>query len=287
MWLIRKLTVPLLGLFLIVRAAFAVEFPQPQGHVNDFAEVLSVDFVQELEADLRDFEQETTVEAAVVTIKSLEDGSIEETAVRLFEQWEIGKEGKDNGLLLLIAMDDRKMRIEVGYGLEPIITDGRAGQIIREQMQPAFRQEDYDGGVRAAVEKIKGYIVSGEPPAEKEIASSVGRSNLFLFMMGAIILAYLASFWGRSKRIWPGGVVGAILGFLIASLVGGLLLGFWGLFLDWLLSRNYKQLKRRKRPTSFFRSWGGFSSGGGRSSGGSFGGFGGGSSGGGGASGGW
>lgn len=140
----RFLIVFLLGFFLVSLPIWAQDFPEPTGHVNDFAQLLSSDYRQSLEQELVDFEEETTAEIAVVTIESLEGDSIEEYAVRLFEQWGIGKKEKDNGLLILIAKEDREMRIEVGYGLEPVITDGRAGRIIREKMRPAFREENYD-----------------------------------------------------------------------------------------------------------------------------------------------
>jgi len=281
---LKRLAFVLPVFFLVCFSVLAADFPKPVGYVNDFGSLFSSGFRQTLEQDLENFEKETAVEIAVVTINSLEGNAIEDYAVRLFEQWKIGKKGKDNGLLILIAKEDRKIKIEVGYGLEPIITDGRAGRIIREQMSPAFKEEDYEGGVKAAVEKIKNYISSGEPPSEEETVQA--KSGAFIFLIiAAFFLIYFSSFWGRSKRIWPGGVIGIILGLIIYPLIGALLLGIWGLFLDWLLSRNYKRLKKLGKSTGLWSSRGGFSSGG-RSSGG-FGGFGGGSSGGGGASGGW
>lgn len=270
----------------------AIDFPEPMGYVNDFAGMLSSSFRERLEIDLQNFEKETTAEIAVVTIDSLEGGSIDEYAVRLFEQWGIGKKEKDNGLLILIAKEDRQMRIEVGYGLEPIITDGRAGKIIREEMRPAFREENYDQGVKLAVDQIKGYILSGEPPTETEVVQSKALGFLPWIVFGVILLIYFSSFLARSKRFWPGGIVGGVLGSILGLIIGTFLaflllalgLGLLGLLLDFILSRNYKKLKKAKKPTGFWRSLGGFSSGGG---GGGFGGFGGGSSGGGGAKGGW
>lgn len=272
-------------------ALFASEFPQPTGFVNDFAAMLSSSFRQSLEQDLVNFEKETTTEIVVVTINSLEGGSIEDYAVRLFEDWKIGKKEKDNGILILIAKEEREIRIEVGYGLEPIITDGRAGRIIREQMRPAFRKGDYNGGVKAAVEQIKKYIRSGQPPSGIEKAQEEARNILPLLIFAFFIFIYLASFLGRTKEIWPGGVIGGIFGAVLGIIAGTILafitltifIALFGLLLDWILSKNYQKLKKTGRPTGFLGSWGGFSSGGSRG----FGGFGGGSSGGGGASGGW
>ncbi|MBU3957373.1 YgcG family protein [Patescibacteria group bacterium] len=291
MRIFKALLFLLLGIFLVTLPAWAQDFPKPAGHVNDFAEILSSSYRQSLEQELNDFENETTAEIAVVTINSLEGNSIEDYAVRLFEDWKIGKKEKDNGLLVLIAKEDREIRIEVGYGLEPVITDGRAGRVIREQMRPAFREENYDQGVELAVKQIEEYIHSGEPPAGAEAAQEKAALALPLIIFSGIILIYISSFLARSKRFWPGGVIGGVMGGILGLIIGTIIslvllavgLGLFGLLLDYILSKNYKKLKKAKKPTSFWGSWGGFSGGGG----GGFGGFGGGSSGGGGASGGW
>ncbi len=285
----------LLGFFLVTLPVLAQDFPEATGYVNDFAQLLSSDYRQSLEQNLIDFEEKTTAEIAVVTINSLEGNSVEDYAVRLFEQWKIGKKEKDNGLLILVAKEERQIRIEVGYGLESVITDGRAGKIIREEMRPAFREDNYDQGIKLAVEKIQGYITSGEPPSSQEEIQVKALAILPLIIISFIILIYVSSFLGRSKRFWPGGVIGGITGGVLGLIIGTILaftlltfsLGIFGFLLDYLLSKNYKKLKNKKKPTSFTKSWGGFFSGGGGSSGGGFGGFSGGSSGGGGASGGW
>jgi len=292
---LKSLIISLLGFFLVILPVLAQDFPEPVGYVNDFAEMLSSDFRNSLEGDLTRFEEETSAEIAVVTVNSLEGTYVEDYAVRLFEQWGIGKKEEDNGLLLLIAKEDREFRIEVGYGLEPIITDGRAGKILREQMTPAFKEENYDQGVKLAVEKIQEYIRSGEsPPVETAGAlSEKAPPFIFFLIMTFIIFIYTSAFLARSKSYWAGGVIGGIFGTIFGIIAGGLIsvifsalgLGLIGLILDYILSKNYKTLKANKKKTSFFSSWGGFSSGGG--GGGGFGGFSGGSSGGGGASGGW
>ncbi len=293
---LKSLIISLLGFFLVVLPVLAQTFPEPVGYVNDFAEMLSADFRDSIEEDLSKFEEETKAEIAVVTVNSLEGTYIEDYAVRLFEQWGIGKKEADNGLLLLIAKEDREFRIEVGYGLEPIITDGRAGKILREQMTPAFKEDNYDQGVKLAVEKIEEYIRSGEPPLAEETSELSNKAPPFVFflIMTFVIFIYTSAFLARSKSFWAGGVIGGILGALLGAVIGGFLafafsalgLGLIGLILDYLLSKNYKTLKAKKKSTGFFSSWGGFSSGG-RSGGGGFGGFSGGSSGGAGASGGW
>src|SRR5690348_9508325 len=103
---------------------FASSHSKPQGYVSDFAHVLSSDTRQALEAKLSNFERATTNEIAVVTVPSLEGDTEEDYAVRLFKEWGIGKKGKDNGVLILIAPHERRARIEVGYGLEEVLPDG-------------------------------------------------------------------------------------------------------------------------------------------------------------------
>lgn len=284
----------LLGIFLVTSSVWAQDFPDPTGYVNDFGQILSSEYRQSLEKELTDFDEETTTEIAVVTIDSLEGNSIEDYAVRLFEQWQIGKKEKDNGLLILIAKEDRKMRIEVGYGLEPIITDGRAGRIIREKMAPSFRENDYDQGVKLAIAQLEAFIRSGEPaPEETEETADKASPFFVLLMIFFFLFIYLSSFLARSKSYWAGGVVGGVMGGVLGLVIGTIIaflllvisLGAFGLLLDFILSKNYKKLKKAKKPTNFWGSWGGFSGGGG--GGGGFGGFGGGGSGGGGATGGW
>lgn len=273
----------------------------PSGFVNDFAAMLSPSVRTGLEQELQDFEKATANEIAVVTVATLDGRPIEEYAVKLFEEWKIGKEDKDNGLLLLIAKDEREVRIEVGYGLEPYVTDGRAGSIIRQVITPAFQEGKYDEGITSALIELRKYIEAGEPaPPQEEVrhtlhewlpdflASDFGLFLLFLFAV------YLFDFMSRSKSFWLGGVfggvLGAFLGWLFISLLLGAILVFFlgglGLAIDYIISRNYQERKKKGLPVDFWSSRGGFW-GGGRSSGGGFGGFGGGMSGGGGASGRW
>src|SRR6476660_7607280 len=123
---------------MIAAAVVAAEaaFPKPHGYVNDFAGVIDAPTAAELERLIRETRAQTTAEMAVVTVKSLDGMSIEEYAVRLFAAWGIGKKEKDNGVLILVAPTERRIRIEVGYGLEEILPDARTGRIIREEILP-------------------------------------------------------------------------------------------------------------------------------------------------------
>ena len=271
-----------------IKPALARDFPQSIGHVNDLANIISPAVEAALEDELVAFEASSSHELVVVTLTSLEEDIIENVAVDLFEQWGIGKADQDNGVLLLIAVEDRKMKIEVGYGLEPVLTDSQSGYIIRTYIFPAFKQEDYDAGITAGVKAIK-QAITQDPAAfdsAKDLAINNDNGFNILIFAAVLILIYATSFLSRSKRFWPGGIIGAVIGFIFAGFIGVILLSLWGLFLDYILSKNYKIRKTRGLPTSWKSSRGGFWTGGSSSSGG-FGGFGGGSSGGGGASGSW
>lgn len=145
----------LLTLFLFLAPPiYANHTPAPNGYVNDFAGILTEQQESSLENTLKDFEQKTTNEIAIVIIKSLNGDSIENFAVKTFEEWRIGKKGKDNGTLFLAAIDDREMRIEVGYGLEPYLTDGEAGEIVRNRIAPEFQKGNYYQGIYLGMEKV-------------------------------------------------------------------------------------------------------------------------------------
>jgi len=277
----------------VIGLASSQTIPNPSGYVNDFADIYSSEFETKLENKLADFEKATESEFTVVTVESLEGEPVENYAVKLFEKWQIGKKKEDNGLLLLISEKDHEVRFEVGYGLEPYLTDGRAGEIIRKDIVPNFKEAKYEEGTEKAVDDSMKYISDKDIAPVQEPEKNDGGFPVIVLFLGLYFLGtYLASFLGRTKVIWPGGAIGGLLGViigliissLIAAVFFGLFAGLFGLFMDFILSRNYKIRKDKGLPTGFWPSGGGFRTGGGGSS---FGGFGGGSSGGGGASGRW
>ncbi|MDO8590220.1 MAG: TPM domain-containing protein [bacterium] len=253
---------------------------QPMGFVNDFAKVLKPETISSLNQRLTQFAEDTSNEITVVTIPKLEDETIETYAEKLFQEWKIGKEKEDNGLLLLVSLEDKEVRIEVGYGLESVVTDIDSGRIIREIIVPAFRAGNYDGGINDAINIIIGLIGGEELPSGVE-SGGENWSNFFPYAI--FILIYFASILGRSKSWWAGGIIGGVLGFIFLS--GVLFIGLSilvGLVFDFLVSRAYKNAVTRGGVPPW---WIGGGRGGGHSGG--FGGFGGGMSGGGGASGRW
>ena len=146
-------------------------FPRPSGHVNDFAQVLTADDRAYLENFLRTLERDTTAEVVVVTVTSLDGLTIEEYANRLFADWGIGTKTKDNGVLLLVAPAERKVRIEVGYGLEGSLPDGLAGEIIRTAIVPEFQQGNMRRGIGRGLDRIS-RVVRGDAAAVTAVTSA-------------------------------------------------------------------------------------------------------------------
>ena len=277
---------------LIIPLLVLAHGPQPVGSVNDFAGLLTPATVAALEGQLKNLEAQTGAEVAVAIIPSLPGETIEDYAVNLFEEWGLGKKKEENGVLLLISRDDRQARIEVGYGLEPIITDGQAGEIIRQTIVPNFQAQKYNEGVTAAVAALENLIRGS---ATEPAVTAAGKKTIRLLFgdllfIPLFLLTYISSFLARSKSFWLGGVLGATLGGGLSLLaVNGLTSLFFagaggvlGLLFDYVLSKNYQNNLARGRPTDFWHTYGGFGRGGG-----GFGGFGGGRSGGGGASSSW
>lgn len=262
------------------------------GFVNDYTGTLSSDQVSELNAKLTSFEQETGNEIAVAMIPSLDGDTIENFAVDLFSGWGIGKKGADNGVLILIAKEDRQMRIEVGYGLEGALTDAQSYWIINNTMKPAFQADDFYAGIDGAVDHIIAATEGEVLPSDTSPSSSKNWDAIFTF--GFFAFMWLAAILGRSKSWWLGGVLGGIVGVIIGIIKGFIVIGFisiavlipLGLLFDFVVSKQYTKGK----ATGHVPWWIGGGHGGGRGGfggGGSFGGFGGGMSGGGGSSGSW
>ena len=170
--------------------------------VHDEAGVLSPQAKARLESIIRMEEDSTTNQIAIFIIRSLEGGSLEEYSLRVAEAWKIGRKDRDNGVLLLISIDDRQLRIETGYGLEGALTDAMASRIIRNEIAPHFRQGDYDGGVEAGLQgiirAIKGEYVNDNPVSQKKNAKKFPLGTIILIIIILIIVS-------RSRRGGGGG----------------------------------------------------------------------------------
>lgn len=139
---------------LFISTIFALAAPSVKGRVNDYAGVLSADATSRIEQKLAALETSDSTQIVVLTVPTLDGDSIEDFSMRVVEQWKLGQKGLDNGALLIIAKDDRKLRIEVGYGLEGKLTDALSGRIIRQVIVPHFKQNDFEGGVEAGVDAM-------------------------------------------------------------------------------------------------------------------------------------
>lgn len=288
---------------------------EPTADVNDFAGILTREQRDALEQRCKELREKTGAQLAVVTLKSLEGGQIDDFAVKLFERWGIGQKDKKNGVLLLVAIQDRKARIEVGYGLEPILPDALAGRILNEQLFPAFKQQRYADGLTAAVNRIIEIVERNEPAPAEQLLPNI-EISLFKMVLSLTCLFVAVGCFLLGASLRSGGCqIPSLLFFIGFPFLIGLAVAFpWapllhvplGLIAAWLGWRFGNINRRRGRRTwdwgTGAGTWGwpsGDWSGGGWSSGGwsgggsfsggsdSWGGFGGGSSGGGGASGGW
>ena len=209
----------------ILVAAIAVALPlqllaytkpgDPTGFVNDYSGTLTEEQRQSLETKLSDFEKNTSNE-----IRSLEGDYIEHYAVKLFEDWKIGKEDKDNGALLLVAIEDRELRIEVGYGLEPYLTDSKSAQIIEYVIKPEFKEGRYFEGIDAGVNGMMTVLNNEELNVPEQSSEGKGFPFQFIFLAAFWLLGLLAGVLGASKSWWAGGLVGVVAGALdLCSLV--------------------------------------------------------------------
>jgi uncharacterized protein len=283
----------LLSLFLFPVFVVAFIVPEkPTGFVQDYAKILSAEQITAIETKLSSFEKNTTNEIAVVTIPSLDGDIIENVAQEIFTKWGIGKKDKNNGVLLLISLTDRKTRIHIGYGVEGDLTDLGTSYIQQDVITPAFRAGDYYAGINGAVDKmIEALSGNNIVPADYSSKPKFNVNWEWVVIVGFILLQWGGAILARSKSWWAGGIVGAlvgVVGFFFFSVVAGIVLIVilipLGLLFDYIVSKSYGKYKSGGGMPPWFLGGGGF---GGGSSGGGFGGFGGGSSGGGGSSSSW
>jgi uncharacterized protein len=242
---------------------------KPTGYVNDFSHTLDPAGKQRLEAYCANVERATGVQMAFVLVDSLDGDPVEDVANRLYREWGIGKKGKDEGILVLVAVKDHKDRAEIGYGLEPVIPDGYAGGVLRG-VRPILRQGNYAGALLAAAQQFgqriaqeKGVELAPDPSTfRRTVRPAPQRGGGIPFPL--LVLGFFAFLWiiGRISggRGGGGGGTGLLAGMILGNMMGRSSGGSWG---------------------------GGGFGGSGSSGGGGFGGFGGGDSGGGGSSSDW
>lgn len=296
-----------------------IDVPYLQGRVTDDAEIMSPETIARVSETLQAHEASTRNQVVVLTIPSLEGEDIENFALRVFETWQLGQRGKDNGVLVIIAPKDRRMRIEVGYGLEGVLTDLEAGRIIRNIMTPRFKNGDFNGGIQQGVDAIIAQL-SGDDSLPASAAPSPSKTDKTFFDgpdlsiverilfgsfifgiiglftvigvltpgMGWFLYFFLIPFWAMFPIVVVGATGAMVLLsiYVVAFPAAKIIIGRSGWYQK---ARKELKSKGRARIGGFMVTSGGGSSSGGWSSSGGSGGFsgGGGSSGGGGASGSW
>lgn len=224
--LIRIDILLLAGMLLNLSIAHAalVEVPALRSHVTDLTQTLTNEQQQQLESSLAAFEQAKGSQIAVLIVPTTQPEAIEQYSIRVVDSWKLGREKQDDGVLLLVAKDDRKMRIEVGYGLEGAIPDLIAKRIISEVMAPNFRRGDFYGGIDQALQQIMRLISGEQLPAPTKASANDDQlwDMLSILFVGAIIAsAVLRAIFGR----FLGGMIsGGFIGFMVWLFGGGLLL---------------------------------------------------------------
>ena len=258
--------------------------PQLSAHVTDRTATLAPDQRSRLEAKLADFERQKGAQIALLIVPTVNPETVEQYALRVVESWKLGRKGVDDGALLLIAKDDRKLRIEVGYGLEGALNDATGKRIISETITPRFKQGDYFGGLDAGLDAmIK--VIDGEPLPEPKSAGNPTDDGfdieailpigfVLIFAVGSVLRSIFGRFLGAGI---VGGVAGVIAMLLISSVFVAAIIGVVAFVVSLFAGFSGGGGRFSGGSSS---SWGGSSGGGGFSGGG-------GSFGGGGASGGW
>lgn len=276
--------------------AHAKDVPAYSGYVNDYASMMSPGTRTKLERVLHSFDLSDSTQVAILTIDSLEGDPIEDFSIRVVDKWKIGQQGKDNGVLFLVVKNDHKMRIEVGRGLEPVLTDLASGRIIDLVVTPLFKAGKFDEGFVAGIEAII-QTTRGQFTAPSGAQTRTGHGQpplLFKYLLFGMFIIFFLSLNSKRLGVIGGAVVLPLIFFLGLPLMSWVLYlalipigGLIGLVLSFL----FNFMPRGGTGGGGFYTgsgYGGYGGFGGSSfGGGGFGGFGGGGFGGGGASGGW
>jgi uncharacterized protein len=209
--IVARIAIALLGLLLAL-PALALEFPALSGRVVDEAGILNATTRATLTQKLADFETKTTDQLVVVTLKSLQGTSIEDFGVQLARHWQIGQKDKNNGALLIVVPSERRVRIEVGYGLEGTLTDAVSRLIIENGILPRFRANDYPGGIARGVDDIISVLSGDAAEWQQRAAKRPDRQNgwspfliLVLMFIGFVVVYIMivgAMPSARKKRRW-------------------------------------------------------------------------------------
>jgi uncharacterized protein len=206
----------LLVLLFIAQVAWSLDIPPLAGRVVDQAHVILPAHLSDLNDALTAHESKTSNQVAVLTLPSLAGEPLEEFSHRVASAWGLGQKGTDNGVLLLVAIQDRKIRIEVGYGLEGTLTDAKSSQIIRHEMVPRFRHGEYSEGIVAGVHAILTTIEGTYTKPASSAPNSSEHVGLWEIFGLAVVLGTLVGLFLGSRRRLNGSVIGMLLSFVVA-----------------------------------------------------------------------
>lgn len=270
----------LLLLLLALPAWAQVAVPPLTARVADLTGTLTKEQTASLEQRLQSFEARKGSQVAVLMVPTTAPEAIEQYALRVAEQWKIGRKKVDDGAILVVAKNDRALRIEVGYGLEGALNDATANRIIREVIAPRFREGDFYGGINAGVDRML-RVIDGEPlpaPASPvpQVGGGIGQSLPILLIVAMVVGGLLRRMLGRTVgSITAGGAVGVVAWFLVGAVSIALLAGILA-FVFTLIGGGAGRGIRGGFPGGFggggLGRGGGFGGGGFRGGGGGFGG---------------
>lgn len=283
------------ALLLFIGSAFAqeVDIPASTNYVVDTTATLSSSELDRLNAQLKAFDEETGSQIFVLMVPTVQPETIETYAVRVFETWKIGRKGIDDGVLFVIAKNDRRHRLEVGYGLEGAIPDVLASRILNENVNPYFRQGDFAGGITSAVTRMMG-LIKNEGMPSKGSSADIEQEDWMAIVI-PIVVVFIFAILGHPAigAMVAGSVAFGIMGSPLFAAVAAIAVFIIASIIRFIFREPISAIQRQNAGRINSRRRGGWGPGGfgggfgGGSFGGGFGGGGGGSSGGGGASGGW
>jgi uncharacterized protein len=247
-----------------------IPVPPLAGHVVDLTHSLTEDQQREIEMSLAAFEVRKGSQLAVLLVPTTRPESIEQYALRVAEQWKLGRKKVDDGAIVVVAKNDRSVRIEVGYGLEGALNDATSKRIIEEAMTPSFRQQDFAGGISVGLKRIMS-VIDGEPlplPGATKSSADPWRQITWIIGAGALLGFVLRAVLGRFPgSIMTAAIVGAVTWFLLGALSLALIASSFTLLTTWvgLAGLMRARFGGRGGPGGGFRGGGGGFGGGGAS----------------------
>ena len=201
---VAPLAMPALLALVLAARVLALDVPYLGARVNDYAGMIPPDVRERIETKLAASERRTTNQIAILTVDGLEGESLEEFSMRVAETWKLGRKGKDNGVLFVVAKADRKMRIETGYGLESVLTDAVSGRILDERVRPRFKAGDFPGGLEAGADAILAVLDGEALPEASPPAANRAAVPVFARVLGLVVFTIVVGLFSLLAVLGPG-----------------------------------------------------------------------------------